>query len=350
MVKSEAKLMTVACEHCGKKNHATPKQFLEGVDCSACGMPVTIVKDNQDSSANNATCLGCGHNFTIPVNHNLKYLAECPSCKTLFLRKNLVFDRKGASDEETEAFKLLESLYPTIPNNLAGDLGDAQPASEAELKLLQDLKIKAQNPTSRAIKRLTKTIFERISVLLQTHFSPILYFPEKLQNEIMMKVGQSSIFADLYFDRTVYRDRLEEVVSKAVGDSELYDFINMQVNFEAFEIAIVYLLNYAKIVCGKTIDAETARMLAIRSFARGFGQNIHKAGYFIYSHDEKRVKNITRLSPPAMKSYYTKRSSTNESIGDLLGEHGFAPQSSGGCLGMILFFIIAAFVVGRFVL
>ncbi len=348
MAKTETKLMTVACEHCGKKNHATPKQFLEGIDCIACGMPVTIVKENQNPMMNNTTCLGCGHNFTIPVNHSLKYLAECPSCKTLFLRKNLVFDKKkGGEDEGTEAFKLLESLYPTIPNNLTGDLGNSQPATEAEVKLLQDLKIKAKNPSSRAVKRLTKTIFEQISLLLQTHFAPLLYFPEKTQHEIMMKVAQSKIFADLYFDRKVYRDSIEEVVKKAVDDNELYEFINMMVDFESFEIAIVYLLNYAKVICGKTLDSETARILAMRTFARGYGQNIHKIGYFIYSHEEGRVKNITRLSAPAMKSFYTKRCSINEAIGELLGEQGFAKQDGGGCLGMVIFFIIAAFIVGR---
>lgn len=288
------------------------------------------------SFMHNAKCLNCNHEFEIPINQSLKYLAECPSCKTLFLRTNMTFDSQSDSDEETESFKLLESLYPTVPNNLVDDLDDAAPATEAEKKLLQDLNIKAVNPTSRAVKRLVKTIFEKVNVLVQTHFNPVLYFPDKLRNEIMMKVAQSGLFRDLYFDRKFDQAKLGGIIKGAVDNEDYFKFLNLEVEMESFEIAIVYISHYARVIYERGVSPEEAKMFAIQAFARGFGQNIHKIGYLIYNHEEKRVKNITRLSTPAMKSFYTRRNPVTTALSELLEQHGFTKPGGGGCMGMLL--------------
>lgn len=336
-----AKLISVMCSYCGKKNHTTQNQLLQGTECTSCGMPINAIpgasQDGGNSFLHKAKCLNCGTDFDIPFVHSLKYLAECPSCKSLFLRKNLVFDELS-SDKEAEAFKMLEVLYPTIPNNITGDITDATPASDKEIKLLSDLGIKAERPTSRAVKRLAKNIFDLINVTVSTCYNSILVFPDDIRNRVFLAVAKSPLLKDLYFERQVGRDRLEPIIREALGDDDVYRALcSPSLDIESFEIASVYILNFAKVIYDKQLSLQEARVLALKTFGRGYGQNIRKVGYFFYSHEEGRVKSVTQLSPPAMKSFYTTRNAVTVALNELFSELKYERPQSGGCLGLLLF-------------
>ncbi len=344
-----AKLLTISCNYCNRKIHATMKQFVDGMECPGCGMPVTV--GNDDSSTFNSflhktQCVNCHHEFDVSLPNSFKYMAVCPKCDALFVRKNLVID-DSSSDRESEAFRLMELLYPSMPNNLNSDLSDVAPASEQELSFLRDLNIKFNGPNSRTVRRLAKQIFDMVNVAILSNYNSVLFFDNHVRSQLYMAVAKSRLFRKIYFDQVVNREGLEPLLREELNDDELYRALCSDIDLAAFEIAVAYIGTFAKIIYEKDLDAKTARQLALRTFGRGFGHAIRNAGYFVYHHDENRVKSISKLSLPAMKSFYTQRNRVNDALHELFVSQNFAMPQQKGCLGLIVLSGGALFLLGR---
>ena len=339
-----AKLITVNCNNCNRKVHATVKQFLDGLVCPGCGLPVSLGAEDQlnhgKSFLHKSTCVSCGCDFDIPFQHSFKYMAECPKCNTLFIRDNIILD--DFKDRETEAFRLLETLYPSLPNNLTEDMSDATPASEQELKLLADLKIQAKSSTSRSVQRVAKSIFDIINVAILSHYNSILYFPYEIRSVIYLDIAKTPLMRKIYFDQHISIDDLEPIVKKSLNDDELYQALCTNLDVASFEIAVAYIVNYAKVIFNRELEDHAARMLALKCFARGIGWNIRHAGYFIYSQEENVVKSIAHLSPTAMKSFYTCKNKVNDALEEMLTKAGWKVPPRRGCLSVLFFLLLPA--------
>ena len=339
-----AKLITINCNHCNRKIHATIKQFLEGMECPACGMPITPGNEDQINSTNSfmskTTCANCKTVFDISIADSFKHLAVCPKCNALFVRDNLMMeDLVGESGDES--FMLLEQLYPSIPNDQNSDMSDVAAASPTELKFLAELNVKANNPTSRVVQRVVKTILNEVNVAVVARFNSMLYFPPNLRSKVYMAVAKSPLFRSLYFDQEMPKEELDNIVRSSLGDDELYRALGTNFDKASYEIAVVYIRTFAKLIYEKDLDDATARIMALRAFARGWGSRIRHAGYFVYSQEDGKVRNITRLSMSAMKSFYTRKSAVNNGIDAMLAEAGWQRPPGGGCLGIIIAGVVA---------
>jgi len=331
-----AKLITVNCNHCNRKIHATIKQFLDGMDCPACGMPVTPGNEEQISATNSfmskTTCVNCRNCFDISIADSFKFLALCPKCNSLFVRDNFIMDEL-LGDQDDELLQILKYIYPAG----AGDQGtEGAMASSNEIKFLSDLNIKVNNPSSRMVQRVAKTVFNEVNVAVLTKYNSILYFPGELRAKIYMGVAQSPLFSKIYFGDGVYGEELEAVVKSSLGDDEIFRALSSSFDTASIEIAVTYIRTYAKLIFEKELDEGTARIMALRSFARGWGHSIRHCGYFVYSHGEHKVRSITKLSMAAMRSFYTRHNPVNNGIEAMLTDKGWQRPASGGCLGLIV--------------
>ncbi|MDD3119490.1 MAG: hypothetical protein PHQ27_09945 [Victivallales bacterium] len=332
------KLLTINCNYCNRKIHATMKQFIDGMECPGCGMPVTVGNDDNstfNSFMHRTQCVNCRHEFNIPIQFSFKYLAVCPQCDALFIRKNLIFDSTPA-DEESEAVKLLETLYPSIPNNLNNDISDSTPASRQELQLLKDLNIKADAPPSRIIQRVSKQIFDLVNLTVMTHFPACSFFDYRTRSRLYLHIAKSPLLRKIYFDQFATYSEVEKLLREGLGDQELFNVTRSPIDTASYEIAISYIISFAKVTYNLELKSDAAKMLALRAFGRGFGQNIRKAGYLVYHPERKQVRPIASLSLPAMKSFYTQSNPINDALHKLFAAQGYARPKSGGCLTPIV--------------
>jgi|GEM_PF-2667872 len=334
-----AKLITVNCSHCNRKIHSTIKQFLDGMECPGCGLPVTFTNEEQLGGAGNnfmnrSVCVNCGHEFDVSIQDSFKHLAQCPQCHALFIRDNMIMEE--SDDEEQESVRLLESLYPSVTNNQNSDLSDADAATPDELKFLADLNIKGNRPTSRVVQRIIKAIFSEINAVVLMRYNTILYFPPGLRSQIYQAIAQSELFRKIYFEDQCPKEELETLIRNSLHDEELFQALFCIFDLADYEIAVAYIKSYAKLIYQQDLDDLKARIMALRAFVRGWGGRIRHEAYFIYSPEENRVKNVTRLSLPAMRSFYIRHNAVNAGIAAMLDAEGMQRPPEPGCLGLIV--------------
>jgi hypothetical protein len=349
-MEKEGKFILAECK-CMRKIRVSAEDYARGVSCPRCGslvkraqsdFPEEVV-EGEDSSRDNAAALNeeiirikeARTSEECPVcksmaeiQHPNKSLAWCDVCSKMFIRAR---PDSSAPSPGPPAAPGDES-----PENPEGGYG-LPPVTEKQMQLLRFLSINGEPADSLHASEIVLTTTKILEEALSKIYISFSLFPTEIKFPVLFRITADPIFPKIYFDTEIFdSSSLEPVLSEEINDPELLKALRTYVNTENFDRALDYVLCFGEHAYHAALDIPAAKALALKTFARGFGNKLQMLAKNDKTGKTLVIKRSDKSKIDIVRRIMTSSSAVNSSLDKLFFDNGFkkppGERESSGCL------------------
>lgn len=329
------------CDKCSRKIRVNKQELARGIYCPRCRSLVRYQasteeqKEDQDQLAKAAEelittqphrekCPACG--ALVEIEFKRKFLAKCASCGKIFIRDK----SRVQSEDGTESPPPQDDQIQINP-----------PPTDNQMQLINMFGLAGTPRNTREASDIILTVTSIIEDAIREYNVSFHLFPNETKFETVRRIIHSDLFPKIYFggDEPVQYEEIQKFLDEIINDADLLKALKKYINNENMMKAQTYVDGFSQYVFNVKLDPVDVQKLALKAFARGFGNKLQPLEPIAYTKSGTSSQKTAAQIQNNLISSFSQKTPANVSLLELFQDNGYElpnKKKDSGCL-FILF-------------
>jgi hypothetical protein len=163
------------------------------------------------------------------------------------------------------------------------------------------------------------------------------HFPNETKFEAVRRIIHSELFPKIYFgsEEPVQYEEIQKILEEAIPDPELLKALKKYINNENMMKAQTYVDGFSQYVFEVKLDPVLVQEMALKAFARGFGNKLQPVEHGGYSKSGVSAQKTSVQQQNNLIACFSQKTPANVSLLELFVDNGYElpeKKSKSGCL------------------
>lgn len=341
-------MLTIECNKCKKRVSASAVEIIEGMICQECGAPLRLDDGSASSIYDSGStlhyeqCPKCRTEMTVEANDN-RPLVVCDNCSRMFLHSKL--QKLSARRSPWSSEQLVDAIESSNKDKSLS--ATIRSYDSREVRAVKLLGISGTEHSPEIVLPLLQSIFFKADKELERLYPNYAILPPDRKLKMALAMSRSHALRRFFFGENIGIEDVDFEMRTALLDDALYEALKREMEKSDFGIVSAYMKEFVEVVYGIMLDGQALSYLVLKVISRGLAEEIRGKGYFIYYSESGQVRSTTDLNIKGRRAFYLNDDPLNGKLKDLCASCGIGGVEKKGCMSVIIFLGLAAFMILR---